>query len=365
MSNKATTWAYSLRLGKSSAKFVLACLADKADESHSCYPGVGMIAAETELSVRSVKDQLAFLERAGLITRRPRMVERYTASRPGLLRRTSDRYVLPVGMTQEQLDARLQALMDGRSSAALPLDDAEVTESAEFAPSVEDDPVDNSTGTEDAEFAPSVNAPVDNSPVPAAEGATGATEGANERRVLKEEPSGRTIRSSSSTVNTTTYVAKMVGTDDDGKSSHGAAGGHEPGWLSHLATTLREIHAALDLDQLLRRLAAAHLTTEALDLVQAAVDVIAAAPRMVGDASAYLAASIIREPGRWLAAGPARDAGLPPRLPVSDARVQADVRSAKARRLIDADWPSRMPLHEDIAVRLAAARQAERAALGA
>ena len=73
MSNAALTWAMSTKVGSSTRKLVLLVLADRAnDDNWSTWVGQETIAAETELSVRSVGRALAELERDGVIERSQR-----------------------------------------------------------------------------------------------------------------------------------------------------------------------------------------------------------------------------------------------------------------------------------------------------
>jgi hypothetical protein len=96
MSNKALTWAFETDLPMTQ-KFVLVALADKADESHSCFPGQKMIAEMVGAGERTIRRALDQLEEAGYIERQRRTVEGGW--------RTSDRYVLAVGtMFDSQAD---------------------------------------------------------------------------------------------------------------------------------------------------------------------------------------------------------------------------------------------------------------------
>lgn len=69
MSKVAREWAKSQKAGSASAKIVLLVLADHADNGGLCWPSRATIAELTELSVRSVVDQLKALEARGLIAR--------------------------------------------------------------------------------------------------------------------------------------------------------------------------------------------------------------------------------------------------------------------------------------------------------
>lgn len=89
MSFETQRWAELQKVGDAHRKAVLACLAQFADESHSCYPGQAKIAEITELGVRTVRRHLKQLEVDGFIIRFHRHVE-------GRHGRSSDRYVLAV-----------------------------------------------------------------------------------------------------------------------------------------------------------------------------------------------------------------------------------------------------------------------------
>lgn len=66
------TWAKGQRAGSVAAKAVLLILADHADDVGRCFPRQAVIATMTELSERSVRDQLRTLEASGLIRREHR-----------------------------------------------------------------------------------------------------------------------------------------------------------------------------------------------------------------------------------------------------------------------------------------------------
>ena len=88
MSWKASAWAKTVKAGNPAAKAVLLCLADYADENHTCWPAQETLADESEQSVRSVRRHLEHMESDGLLRRVPRYDKRGY--------RTSDRYVLAV-----------------------------------------------------------------------------------------------------------------------------------------------------------------------------------------------------------------------------------------------------------------------------
>lgn len=72
MSIQAVAWAIDQKTGSSAGKVVLICLANYADEDGKCWPSQATIAAETELSERSVREWLQKLEEAGFVSREPR-----------------------------------------------------------------------------------------------------------------------------------------------------------------------------------------------------------------------------------------------------------------------------------------------------
>lgn len=72
MSIQAVAWAIDQKTGSAAGKVVLLCLANYADEEGKCWPKQETIAAETELSERSVREWLQKLEDAGLISREKR-----------------------------------------------------------------------------------------------------------------------------------------------------------------------------------------------------------------------------------------------------------------------------------------------------
>lgn len=72
MSNQAVNLVKKHRVGSPTKKSVLLALADYADVDWSTFAGQERIAAETELSVRTVRNALTALEEEGLIVRRIR-----------------------------------------------------------------------------------------------------------------------------------------------------------------------------------------------------------------------------------------------------------------------------------------------------
>lgn len=74
MSIRALNWATDMRVGASTAKFVLVALANYADEEGTCFPSVSMLMADTELSRRAVAAAIKRLGSAGLlVTERQRL----------------------------------------------------------------------------------------------------------------------------------------------------------------------------------------------------------------------------------------------------------------------------------------------------
>ena len=88
MSNRAITWAYARRGIKAGPKFVLVTLADMADQEHSCYPGIDLMADLTGYGTTAIRTHLDFLINSGLIT------EERRHKRNGA--RTSNRYYLQI-----------------------------------------------------------------------------------------------------------------------------------------------------------------------------------------------------------------------------------------------------------------------------
>lgn len=91
MSNEALTAVFKSDIRPSGRKFVMAALADYADEAWSCFPSIKLIARYTAQSERTVQNHLDALEADGVITRfRPRKGDgtlagyRYTIHRQNL-----------------------------------------------------------------------------------------------------------------------------------------------------------------------------------------------------------------------------------------------------------------------------------------
>lgn len=86
MSHEATNWAIKQRGLKPAAKIVLWHLCDRYNPDHGCFPSQKTLAEDCEMSERSIRDQLATLEAAGLVRKEHRKSKAGTFS--------SDRYFL-------------------------------------------------------------------------------------------------------------------------------------------------------------------------------------------------------------------------------------------------------------------------------
>ncbi|MEM6381099.1 MAG: helix-turn-helix domain-containing protein [Pseudomonadota bacterium] len=69
MSFQALNWVKSMQLGDSSARFVAYMLANYADEEGTCFPTIAMLAGDTDLSERTVRDAIKRLEDKALVTK--------------------------------------------------------------------------------------------------------------------------------------------------------------------------------------------------------------------------------------------------------------------------------------------------------
>ena len=292
MTVAALAWAFRLPL-PTTQKTVLLALADFTDERESCFPGVALIADRASVSERTVKTNIAKLEAAGLLSRG----RRYN----GFGGRSSDRYVLHVGTTYERpVDVEVEDVMAADADDTLSL-------GANFAPN-------GAGGQESAEtpsgakFAPNAEEPVDNPESGPPLGATDAPLGANPAP-LKEEPPERTPRkqSSSSALEGMKGPLDVAGMarqpddeDDDGNSSAGDGADTFQRMLdAGVEVALLAVDARLRVSEIRRRLTAAGLDPDRVDIPSAAAEVLAASARPVGDASAYVAIAVIREPDRW------------------------------------------------------------------
>jgi hypothetical protein len=100
MSIRAIDWAWKQRLGKASAKLVLAKLADYANDDGKCWPSLRTIGIYTELSRDTVLRAIRFLESKKLLT---------------VIRRGNGRSALS---NVYQLNYRSQRLTDSAESSA-------------------------------------------------------------------------------------------------------------------------------------------------------------------------------------------------------------------------------------------------------
>lgn len=91
MSWQASEWGAKQTTGSSTNKLVLILLGDRADEAHSCYPGIEDLVTRSELSERAVRNAIAALVEGKLV----RVLRRGAAGRRGGGRR-SNRYQLMV-----------------------------------------------------------------------------------------------------------------------------------------------------------------------------------------------------------------------------------------------------------------------------
>lgn len=109
--DEAHSWARNLRLNNPSAKLVLSMLTLYVDGDGTCFVGIPSLADDTELSPQTVRDRLAWLERAGAIVRSPQWVDengRRNGDARG--RRTSDLVRLLIDTDQQDLESRAAVL---------------------------------------------------------------------------------------------------------------------------------------------------------------------------------------------------------------------------------------------------------------
>ncbi len=126
MSFQTLRWAEQQRVGNANRKSVLLCLAQFADENHSCFPGQAKIAQLTEMAERTVRGHLARLEKDQLIQRSRRQTE-------GRHGRNTDRYVLNVSGTLFQA-----AEVAGKDSGTQPASDDTSPADANTQPASDD-----------------------------------------------------------------------------------------------------------------------------------------------------------------------------------------------------------------------------------
>lgn len=87
MSHRATNWAFQQRGLKPATRVVLLYLADRHNPDYGCFPSQDQLAADCEISRRSVNVHLDELERIGLIRRERRV-------NPETRKQMSTRYIL-------------------------------------------------------------------------------------------------------------------------------------------------------------------------------------------------------------------------------------------------------------------------------
>lgn len=87
MSHRATNWAFQQRGLKPAERVVLLYLADRHNPDHGCFPSQAQLAADCEMSRRSLNDHLDTLVRMGLIQRERRVD-------PATNKQMSTRYIL-------------------------------------------------------------------------------------------------------------------------------------------------------------------------------------------------------------------------------------------------------------------------------
>lgn len=75
MSVLAMAWAWGRQVGSPSAKLVLMCLADFANQDGECFPSICLLGDQTEQSASTVRRRLQELEELGLIERKPQFRE--------------------------------------------------------------------------------------------------------------------------------------------------------------------------------------------------------------------------------------------------------------------------------------------------
>jgi len=152
------------------------------------------------------------------------------------------------------------------------------------------DPVDNSQLGQESSDKVAENAPTD-------EACAGNPTQAFPR--LKEDQVKENQSSSSDVVADPVDEPAADREKDDDDDFDAIAGGFGEG----TATLLRELHPGLDLRQLVKRLRTdQRLNVAAIDLEVAATDIVTSASGRIGNPVAYVATSILREPGRWVRA---------------------------------------------------------------
>jgi len=296
------------RTGSSSAKAVLLVLAEHADDKTAqCFPGTALIAEETELAERTVKQALEILEQLGAVVRQ----RRYN----GYQKRTSDLYTL-------QLEAEIcvdkpQAKPRGRTAPAEPRPsqptvhahlpeptssgaDSACTGEGEATSAVGADSARNERVTptpSGADFAPTGPAP---------SGADSASAGADFAPALTEEPEVLTKSSSLPEVTTearepassvdetpaaTSSIEQRIVDDDDDFSAEDKL----------LERVLGGLDTRLSLKTLNLELVRAGVERRQVNLAAAVSEIWlrARGQKRLSNPNRYVAAAIAREPDSW------------------------------------------------------------------
>jgi len=101
--DEAHAWARNLRLGNPLAKLVLCMLALYVNGEGECFASVNQLADDTELDRKTVMARLDWLEKAGVIRRKPQWTyQRGGRNGEGIGRRTSDLIVLLMDQGEEK-----------------------------------------------------------------------------------------------------------------------------------------------------------------------------------------------------------------------------------------------------------------------
>lgn len=129
--DEAHSWARNMRLCNPSAKLVLSMLTLYVDGEGACFVGIPQLSEDTELSAATVRDRLAWLERAGAIVRHPQWIDAHgRRNGSGSGRRTSDLIQLLIESDQAEMEARAAML---RSKKVDPSQGAGSTDAADPA----------------------------------------------------------------------------------------------------------------------------------------------------------------------------------------------------------------------------------------
>ena len=68
MSRAATDWAWSVNVKPATLKLILLSMADRADETHCCYPSIQRIVKDTSLNEKTVQNGINRLIKTGLVS---------------------------------------------------------------------------------------------------------------------------------------------------------------------------------------------------------------------------------------------------------------------------------------------------------